>query len=152
MCGITEAFVFTYPFEEHETNKHSAGLDARVAAMRADASLLAAVAQARATFASSKEALVHGDFHAGSVMTDGEDAWAIDAEFVFYGPAGFDVGLFLAGYAFATASAISRRASRSGSGAESTVSRVSGSKTLGRCFRAHATDLGVRIASARSSA
>ena len=136
MCGITEAFVFTYPFEEHETNKHSAGLDARVAAMRADGGLRDAVARARATFATSKEALVHGDFHAGSVMTDGEDAWAIDAEFVFYGPAGFDVGLFLAGYAFAHCAAAAR------GGAESAARCAALRACLGAAWEAYAAGVG----------
>lgn len=33
-------------------------------------------------------------------MTNGSDAKVIDHEFVFYGPAGFDLGLLMAGYLF----------------------------------------------------
>ena len=43
---------------------------------------------------------MHGDLHTGSIMTNGSDAKVIDHEFVFYGPAGFDLGLLMAGYLF----------------------------------------------------
>ncbi len=38
------------------------------------------------------EALIHGDLHTGSVMVGGGRTVAIDPEFAFYGPVGFDLG------------------------------------------------------------
>ena len=44
LCGITSLYVFSFPFQEHESNSNVAGLDARAARMRADrAGLLADV-------------------------------------------------------------------------------------------------------------
>ena len=42
------------------------------------------------------QALLHGDLHTGSLMCTETTTFAIDNEFAFYGPMGFDVGLFFA--------------------------------------------------------
>lgn len=42
------------------------------------------------------EALLHGDLHTGSIFASEEETKVIDPEFAFYGPIGFDIGLFLA--------------------------------------------------------
>lgn len=42
------------------------------------------------------EALLHGDLHTGSIFVDEKQTKVIDPEFAFYGPIGFDIGLFLA--------------------------------------------------------
>jgi 5-methylthioribose kinase len=41
------------------------------------------------------EALLHGDLHIGSVMTNENETTVIDPEFAFYGPMGFDIGAFI---------------------------------------------------------
>jgi 5-methylthioribose kinase len=46
-------------------------------------------------FLFSAQALLHGDLHSGSLMATPESMFVIDAEFAFYGPMGFDVGLLL---------------------------------------------------------
>ena len=40
------------------------------------------------------EALIHGDLHTGSVMVGQGRVIIIDPEFAFYGPLGFDLGVF----------------------------------------------------------
>lgn len=47
-------------------------------------------------FMSCAECLLHGDAHTGSVFINGTDVKFFDTEFAFYGPMGFDVGMFLA--------------------------------------------------------
>jgi len=42
------------------------------------------------------EALLHGDLHSGSIMLNKDETFVIDPEFAFYGPIGFDVGIYLA--------------------------------------------------------
>ena len=42
------------------------------------------------------QALLHGDLHTGSLMCTESTTFAIDNEFAFYGPMGFDIGAFLA--------------------------------------------------------
>jgi len=105
LCGITDTYIFTLPFIEDESNSHTTGLDERVAAIRANSAFLDDVKAVHRIFQTKKEALLHGDLHAGSIMTNGLDSRVIDHEFVFYGPAGFDLGLFTAGYIFPFAAA-----------------------------------------------
>jgi 5-methylthioribose kinase len=47
------------------------------------------------------ECLVHGDLHTGSVMVTDSDTRVIDAEFAFFGPMGFDMGVLLANFTMA---------------------------------------------------
>ena len=47
------------------------------------------------------EALIHGDLHTGSVMVGGGRTVAIDPEFAFYGPVGYDLGALWANAAIA---------------------------------------------------
>ena len=122
MRGITEAYIFLKPWDAaDETNRDlsvSPSLEARVAALRRDPAALAAAGRAAELFGSKSECLAHGDLHAGSVMTDGASRTvAIDAEFAFYGPAGFDLGLLVAGYAFAYCAADAHAADANGAAA-----------------------------------
>jgi 5-methylthioribose kinase len=38
---------------------------------------------------------VHGDLHSGSIMVTEKETYAIDPEFAFYGPMGFDIGALI---------------------------------------------------------
>ncbi|CAG9461929.1 unnamed protein product [Pedinophyceae sp. YPF-701] len=97
MCRLTEQVVFTDPYFPADINKHtSPQLDADVADLRADARLKAAAAEMKRIFCECGEALVHGDLHTGSIMCTEATTYVIDAEFVFLGPMGFDVGALLA--------------------------------------------------------
>ena len=97
MCALTEQVVFSDPYGEAEHNRWtSPQLDGDVKELWADSAAKAAVSQLKLKFLSSAQALLHGDLHTGSLMVTPETTWAIDPEFAFYGPIGFDVGAFLA--------------------------------------------------------
>lgn len=107
MCAITLDYVFTKPFVDDPTNRTDLGvsLQSRATALRRDATFLEALKQARSLFETRQECLCHGDLHAGSIMTNGEQVRVIDAEFAFKGPAAFDLALLMSGYMFAYCSA-----------------------------------------------
>jgi 5-methylthioribose kinase len=97
MCRLTEQVIFTDPYYDAQYNRHtSPELDADAAALRADAPAKAAAAALKARFAGGAQALLHGDLHTSSLMVTSEETWAIDPEFAFMGPIGFDVGKVLA--------------------------------------------------------
>jgi 5-methylthioribose kinase len=97
LCRISEDLIFTDPYRSAPLNRWtSPELDALVAAFRADAALKVAVQELKWAFLARGEALLHGDLHTGSVMVTEADTRAIDPEFAFFGPIGFDVGALLA--------------------------------------------------------
>jgi len=63
-----------------------------------DRAWVAAAMTMKRRFLTRQEALLHGDLHTGSIFVRGEaaslSAKAFDSEFAFYGPLGFDLGLF----------------------------------------------------------
>ena len=67
----------------------------QVQALREDTPLKLAVAGLKHRFLSKAEALLHGDIHSGSIFVAEGRLKAIDAEFGFYGPIGFDIGTAL---------------------------------------------------------
>ena len=100
LCKITEDFIFTHPYEENETNSYSPKLNMDVVKeFRQDRDIKAAVAKLRYKFMTEAQALLHGDLHTGSIMLNKEETYVIDPEFAFYGPIGFDVGIYLANLA-----------------------------------------------------
>jgi 5-methylthioribose kinase len=112
LCKITEDLVFTDPYRMAKSNRWtSPQLDETAAAFRADGPLKAEVQALKLKFLTSTEALVHGDFHTGSIMVTDTDTRAIDPEFAFFGPMGFDVGALLANLIIA---AIAHRVHRPG--------------------------------------
>jgi 5-methylthioribose kinase len=96
MCRITEDLVFDEPWFDAPMNFHTPGLEGVVAQLRADVPLRLAVQAMKARFLAAPEALLHGDLHTGSIMVTADDTRIIDPEFAFYGPMGFDPGMFLA--------------------------------------------------------
>ncbi|KFX03035.1 methylthioribose kinase [Pectobacterium betavasculorum] len=92
LCEITEDLFFTDPYIDHERNQFDAALTPDVLALRDDRALKLAVARLKHGFLSKAEALLHGDIHSGSIFVAEGRLKAIDAEFGFYGPMGFDVG------------------------------------------------------------
>ncbi|MDX6917711.1 S-methyl-5-thioribose kinase [Pectobacterium carotovorum] len=92
LCQITEDLFFTDPYIDHERNQFDAALTPDVQALRDDRALKLAVAGLKHGFLSKAEALLHGDLHSGSIFVAEGRLKAIDAEFGFYGPIGFDVG------------------------------------------------------------
>ncbi len=92
MCEITEDLFFNDPYQQHARNSYPPELEADAAALRDDALLRQAVAALKHRFFSHAEALLHGDIHSGSLFVAEGSLKAIDAEFGYFGPIGFDVG------------------------------------------------------------
>jgi 5-methylthioribose kinase len=113
LCRITEDLVFTEPYIDHEHNSVQPDVEPEVIRLRADARLIAEVGGLKYRFITAAQALVHGDLHTGSVMVSLDPAGgnedgigkAIDGEFCYYGPVGFDVGALLGNYLTAMARA-----------------------------------------------
>jgi 5-methylthioribose kinase len=105
LCEITEDLVLTEPFSGDARNWWLPALADEVARMGTP-EVLTAAGELKQVFLTRAEALVHGDLHTGSVMVrpDGSTK-AFDAEFCFYGPVGFDVGLLWANWIIALARA-----------------------------------------------
>lgn len=92
LCKITEDLVFTEPYRYTERNRFHKEIEPQVLAFQADQALHNEVAQMKEKFMTQAQALVHGDLHTGSIMVNQTDTYAIDPEFAFYGPMGFDIG------------------------------------------------------------
>ncbi|ROP59289.1 5'-methylthioribose kinase [Enterobacter sp. BIGb0383] len=92
MCEITEDLFFNDPYLVHERNNYPAALESDIAALRNDDQLRLAVAALKHRFFAHSEALLHGDIHSGSLFVAEGSLKAIDAEFGYVGPIGFDVG------------------------------------------------------------
>jgi 5-methylthioribose kinase len=110
LCKITEDLIFTEPLVDHEHNAFSGEIGPTVDQLRSDADLVTEVGRLKAEFMTRSEALVHGDFHTGSVMVDpdaggGLRVKVIDTEFCFYGPIAFDLGVLVGNVLFAVARA-----------------------------------------------
>ncbi len=95
LCDITENLVFSDPYFEAPLNRHTPGLEAAVARLRADTAVKLAAQHLKTAFATRAETLLHGDLHTGSVMVTADAAVVIDPEFATYGPMGFDVGMLI---------------------------------------------------------
>ena len=112
MQGITADYVFTKPYLDDPTNFYTEGLEPYVNALKSDQQLLVQLEHFKKIFCNSEQGLTHGDLHTGSIMVLGDSAKIIDAEFVFYGPVGFDLGLFWANYLLAYCSHVDNDAVR----------------------------------------
>jgi 5-methylthioribose kinase len=96
LCKITEELILTDPFFAHPTNRFPEALRPAVEEMWQDTLLKIEVAQLKQKFLTVAEALLHGDLHSGSVFVTQVETKVIDPEFAFYGPMGFDIGLWIA--------------------------------------------------------
>tara|TARA_X000001036_G_scaffold265688_1_gene246791 strand:+ start:4130 stop:5404 length:1275 start_codon:yes stop_codon:yes gene_type:complete len=97
MCQISEDLLFDEPYFDAEMNRHtSPQLDDIADSYKADVDLKLAVQEMKWRFQNAPEALLHADFHTGSVMVTEDQTRVIDPEFAFYGPMGFDVGAIIA--------------------------------------------------------
>ena len=98
MQSITADYVFTFPFTEHETNFWTLGLEPDVQRLKTDTDFLRQAEHLKRIFLTAQHGVTHGDLHTGSVLVQNDTAKVIDAEFAFYGPVGFDLGLYWANY------------------------------------------------------
>lgn len=97
MCKISEDLIFDEPYFNAPMNRHTMPyLDDMAQNFRIDTRLKLAAQEMKWRFLNHAEALLHGDLHTGSVMVTEANTRAIDPEFAFYGPMGFDVGAILA--------------------------------------------------------
>jgi 5-methylthioribose kinase len=97
LCKITEDLVFTDPYRQASSNRHTTPqLDDVARSFQNDGPLKLAAQEFKYAFLTRAEAMVHGDLHTGSIMVTETDTRVIDPEFAFYGPIGFDVGAFIA--------------------------------------------------------
>jgi 5-methylthioribose kinase len=101
LCLVTEDLVFTAPFTGAASNRYDDELTGLVRALRRDRQLRMAVSGLLSAFKTRGEALIHGDLHTGSVLVRDQQVRAIDLEFAYYGPFGFDPGMLLANLALA---------------------------------------------------
>lgn len=92
MCEITEDLFFNDPYQQHPRNNYPEQLESEVAQLREDSALKVAVAALKHRFLTHAEALLHGDIHSGSLFVADNSLKAIDAEFGYFGPMGFDLG------------------------------------------------------------
>ncbi|MBP7722216.1 MAG: S-methyl-5-thioribose kinase [Alphaproteobacteria bacterium] len=96
MCKISEDLIFDEPYFNAPMNRNTKEIDDIALEFRHDTELKLAVQDMKWRFQNNAEAMIHGDLHTGSVMVTEDDTRAIDPEFAFYGPMGFDVGAVLA--------------------------------------------------------
>ena len=96
LCKITEDLVFSHPFYRSDTNIYNEKLtQADIDIVQKDHELKIRQAEMRYIFMTRAEALLHGDLHTGSIMANESETFVIDPEFAFFGPIGFDVGLYI---------------------------------------------------------
>ncbi|CAH9081852.1 unnamed protein product [Cuscuta europaea] len=96
MCRLTEQVIFSDPYKVSQYNRWTTPyLDADAEAVRNDNNLKLEIAELKSKFCERTQALIHGDFHTGSVMVTPESTQVIDPEFSFYAPMGFDIGAFI---------------------------------------------------------
>lgn len=96
MCKISEDLIFDEPYFNAPMNRNTKEIDDIALEFRRDTELKLAVQEMKWRFQNNAEAMIHGDLHTGSVMVTEDDTRAIDPEFAFYGPIGFDVAALLA--------------------------------------------------------
>ncbi|MGD6817490.1 S-methyl-5-thioribose kinase [Metabacillus sp. 113a] len=95
LCKITEDFVFTDPFFDHDSNDFEPELRKAAEEIWADTHLKLEAAKLKKKFLTQADALVHGDLHTGSIFAGETETKVIDPEFAFFGPIGFDPGQFI---------------------------------------------------------
>ncbi len=95
LCKLTEDFVFTFAFMEHDTNDSYSNNHESAQKLFADMKFKKAVLELKYKFMNQTDTLLHGDLHTGSIMLNKKDTFIIDPEFSFVGPFGFDVGALI---------------------------------------------------------
>ncbi len=95
LCKVTEDLFFTEPVVDNPNNRWTPGLDSLVEEIHANDMLFATMLLMKEKFMTQAQALVHGDFHTGSIMLNPQETRVIDPEFAFYGPIAFDIGSLL---------------------------------------------------------
>ena len=95
LCKLSEDFVFTFAFMQHDTNDDSCKNNIDFKNLIEDMQFKKEVLNLKYKFMTQNDALVHGDLHTGSIMLNEHETFVIDPEFAFVGPYGFDIGALL---------------------------------------------------------
>lgn len=96
LCKLTEDFVFTFAFMEHETNEIEENCIVEAKELFSKKYFKKNVLKLKYIFMTQSDGLLHGDLHTGSVMINEKETYVIDPEFAFFGPFGFDIGALIA--------------------------------------------------------
>ncbi len=96
LCKITEDFVFTFPYMEHDSNNINPKMQSVQKELQNDTEFKVQMLKLKYLFMNQSDALLHGDLHTGSIMLNGDETYVIDPEFAFFGPFGFDIGALIA--------------------------------------------------------
>lgn len=97
LCDLTENLVLTnsaFLASRNKIDEHL--LDFVKENVFNDKKVAFEIAKLKHNFMCNAQALLHGDAHSGSIFAKDDSLKFIDTEFSFYGPMGFDVGMFLA--------------------------------------------------------
>jgi len=96
LCDLTEKLVLTSPtYNDPRKRVESFLKDFESDEILSNKDVIVAFAKLKHKFLTSTQALLHGDAHTGSIFVSEKSTKFFDAEFGFYGPMGFDTGLFL---------------------------------------------------------
>jgi 5-methylthioribose kinase len=99
LCRLTEEFIFTFPYMEHESNYSNPATDEWARAnLRVNTEYKLGVLKFKELFVTKAEALLHADLHTGSLMVNQSESYVIDMEFAYFGPFGFDVGKIISNF------------------------------------------------------
>ncbi|MCF6331346.1 MAG: S-methyl-5-thioribose kinase [Sulfurimonas sp.] len=97
LCKLTEDFVFTTAYMEHETNdSENVNLNPHAKKLFADMEFKSKILHLKYKFMTQTDCLLHGDLHTGSIMLNQNETFVIDPEFAFVGAFGFDIGALIA--------------------------------------------------------
>lgn len=96
LCKLTQDFVFSAPFMEHETNAELPELKNLTDKIANDIQLKSKILELKYIFMTKSEALIHGDLHTGSIMLNKQETYVFDSEFAFVGAMAFDIGALVA--------------------------------------------------------
>lgn len=113
LCKLTEDFIFTFPYMEHESNYSNPQTDEWARQnLRNDSAYKLGILKYKNLFLTKADALLHADLHTGSLMANERETYVIDMEFAFFGPLGFDVGKIIANFLMCATSHLHRSSNR----------------------------------------
>ena len=99
LCKLTEEFIFTFPYMEHDSNYSNPATDAWAKEhVHTDTEYKLGVLEFKDLFVAKTDALLHADLHSGSLMVNQHESYVIDMEFAYFGPFGFDVGKVISNF------------------------------------------------------
>jgi 5-methylthioribose kinase len=102
MAKLMEQVIFEFPYTDHPHNSYPPQVADLVESLRQDNRYRVAVTQLQCQWTETREALIHGDLHTGSVMVAENSTHVIDSEFSMYGPVAWDLGELVGNLLIAT--------------------------------------------------